>query len=453
MQDVLAALPRSTAPAPAPRAEKAEKSVAVLYFENLSGAKEDEYFRDGVTEDAITELSKIKELKIFPRSAMLAFRDKPAAAPQVGQQLNAAYVLEGSLRRAGNRLRITAQLVETRTGHTAWAERYDREIKDVFEVQDEIARKIAEALRITLSPQEQRAIARKPTESPQAYDSYLRGRSYARRVTHADLQFAMQMYDQAVALDPGFALAHAGLAYTCGLFYEWHEHEPRWIEKGLAACERALQLEPQLAEALAARAKICWGQKKYDEAIRYAREAISRKPDCEGAYWALGQALFASDRNEEAAALAERAIEVSGDDYNVYIPYMFALERIGQKEASHHLRQLQMQVMERQLELVPEDVRARVLLAAGYADSQRAAEADRELQFAIALRPKDANILYNAACVYGILQKKAEALALLRRAKDAGLPNLGWADKDPDLACLHGDPEFERLLAESRKDG
>lgn len=338
MQEVLAAMPRSIVPAPVPRAEKAEKSVAVLYFENLSGAKEDEYFRDGVTEDAITELSKIKELKIFPRSAMLAFRDKPAAAPQVGQQLNAAYVLEGSLRRAGNRLRITAQLVETRTGHTAWAERYDREIKDVFEVQDEIARKIAEALRITLSPQEQRAIARKPTENPQAYDSYLRGRSYARRVTHADLQFAMQMYEQAVALDPSFALAHAGLAYTCGLFYEWHEHEPRWIEKGLAACERALQLEPQLAEALAARAKICWGQKKYDEAIRDAREAIGRKPDCEGAYWTLGQSLFASDRNEEAAALAQRAIEVSGDDYNVYIPYMFALDRIGQKEASHRLR-------------------------------------------------------------------------------------------------------------------
>src|SRR5712692_9204430 len=166
----------------------AVKSVAVLYFENLSGSKEDEYFRDGMTEDVITELSKIKELHVFSRSAVISFRDKSGSAPQVGLQLNAAYVLEGSLRRAGSRLRITAQLVETRTGHSVWAERFDRELKDVFEVQDEIARSITQALRITLSPQEERAIARKPTENAQAYDYYLRGRNYTRRHTRPNLR-------------------------------------------------------------------------------------------------------------------------------------------------------------------------------------------------------------------------------------------------------------------------
>ncbi|MFY9583735.1 MAG: protein kinase [Candidatus Acidiferrales bacterium] len=153
-------------------APAAEKSVAVLYFENLSGAKEDEYFRDGMTEDIITELSKIAQLQIFPRSEVLAYRDKPVMAPQVGQQLNAAYVLEGSIRRAGNRLRITAQLVQTRTRHSVWAERYDRELQDVFAIQDEIARSIAQALRVTLSPQEEKTIARKPTENLEAYDYY-----------------------------------------------------------------------------------------------------------------------------------------------------------------------------------------------------------------------------------------------------------------------------------------
>src|ERR1700751_193544 len=192
------------------------KSVAVLYFENQSGSKEDEYFRDGITEDIVTEISKIAQLQIFPRSEMLAFRDKPVTAQQVGQQLGAAYVLEGSLRRAGSRVRITAQLVEATTRHSVWAERYDRQVEDVFAIQEEIARSIAQALRITLTPQEDKTISRKPTENPQAYDYYLRGRSYGRRCTRPDLEYAVQMYERAIALDSRFALAYAGLANVCG---------------------------------------------------------------------------------------------------------------------------------------------------------------------------------------------------------------------------------------------
>ena len=427
-------------------AARSEKSMAVLYFQNLSGAKEDEYFRDGMTEDIITELSKVKDLRVFPRSEMLAFRDKPVTAPQVAQQLNAAYVLEGSLRRAGNRLRINAQLVEARTRHSAWAERYDREMKDVFEVQDEIARSITQALRIALSPQEEQAIARKPTENAQAYDHYLRGRSYARRVSRTDLEFAIQMFERAIALDPGFALAHAGLAHVCSLFYWWHEKEMRWIEKGFAACDRALALDPQIAEAYAGRAGLYWAHQKYEEAIQYARLAIERKPACEGAYWVLGQALFTSDRWQEAAALAARAVEMSGDDYNVYIPYMNVYERLGQLEAARKIRRQMMTALERHLEWVPEDVRARVLLSTNHAFFGNEADAVRELERAVALRPNDPNILYNAACTYGVLQRKADALALLTRAKAAGWRNFDWGSRDPDLACLHDDPEFQRLL-------
>jgi TolB-like protein len=168
----------------------------MLYFENLSGAKEDEYFRDGMTEDVITELSKIQGLRVFLRAAVLAYRDKAVTGPQVGHALRASHVLTGSLRRAGNRLRITAQLVDTTTGHSVWAERYDRELQDVFEVQDEIARSITQALRITLTPQDEKAIAVKPTENPKAYDYFLRARSHGRRETRTDLDFALQLYEQ-----------------------------------------------------------------------------------------------------------------------------------------------------------------------------------------------------------------------------------------------------------------
>src|SRR6266446_5911263 len=188
------------------------KSLAVLYFENLSGVKEDEYLRDGITEDIITELSKIRGLNTYSRPTVLAFRDKAVTPVQIGQQLKAAYVLTGSLRRSGSRLRINTQLVDTHTDFPLWSERYDREMKDVFEVQDEIARKIAEALRVTLSPQELEALAIKPTENLQAYDLYLRGKRYARRLTRQDLEFALQMFENAVAMDQNFALAHAAIA-------------------------------------------------------------------------------------------------------------------------------------------------------------------------------------------------------------------------------------------------
>ncbi len=424
-------------------AERGQNSVAVLYFENLSSAKEDEYLRDGMTEDIITELANIKNLKVFPRPALLPYRDKPVTAPQVGRELNASYVLAGSLRRSGNRLRITAQLVETRTGHALWAQRFDREMDDVFEVQDEIARSIAQTFRINLSPQEEQKIATKPTQNSVAYDYYLRGRSYARRES---LEFALQMYEQAIKLDPNFALAHAGIAYICGIIHEIREHNPKWVERGDAACNKALQLDPNLAEALVARARISYSQREHDQAIEFAKRAIALKPDCEGVYNVLGRVYFASGRFQEAAELTEKAIEANGDDYNVFIPIVNALERLGRTEELKRYRQMEMRALERQLELVPEDVRARSLLAADYANMGRAEDAVRHLEMTVALRPNDSNVLYNAACTYTVLGKKTEALDLLRRALASGYSNFDWPRQDPDLSSLHADPEFLKLF-------
>ena len=438
---------RSTAASESTReaVKAAVKSVAVLYLENLSGVKEDEYLRDGVTEDIITELSKIKGLKIFSRPTVLAYRDKQVTPAQIGQQLGAAYVLGGSLRRAGTRLRINAQLVDTHTDFPVWSERYDREMQDVFELQDEIARKIAESLRITLTRQDEEALADKPTDNLQAYDLYLRGKSYARRLTRQDLEFGLQMFENAVSVDPRFALAHAAIANACAQYHYHYEREKKWIDRAVAASLRASALSKNTPEVLVAEGWILYAEAKYDQASRCVRQAIDRKADCEGAYYLLGRTLFAAGHYQEVVDMAEDGIAASGSDYNVYIPIMNALGAQGKSEAKRNMRLRLTQALENHLREVPEDARARILLGGMYAQEQRVEDAIRETTLAIALRPNEATVLYNAACTLCNLNRKTEAMDALKKAWEAGFRDPSWTRRDPDLELLHGDPEFERL--------
>jgi len=422
-----------------------EHSIAVLYFENLSGMKEDEYLRDGITEDITTELSKIKRLKTFSRAMVLNYRDKPVTAGKVGQELGASYVLTGSLRRAGNRLRINAQLVDATTDFPLWSERYDREMADVFEVQDEIASKIAAALRITLSPQEQQALAAKPTENLQAYDLYLRGRNYARRVTRQDLQFALQMYESAVALDPDFALAHAGLAHVCTQFYYFFEQDQQWIDRAIAATQKANAKANDAPEIRLAQAWVDFVEREYAKAIDSMRTVLESQPDLDGGYYLLGRALFEAGRYQDVVDIIEDALAHAGENYNTTIPIHNALGTLGKAEALKNFIHREIAIFEEHLKKVPEDARARILLASDYAMQGRLDEAKREADMAIALRPADTMILYNTACCFCAMNRPKDAMIALKKAWEGGNRNSDWARQDPDLALLHGDPEFERL--------
>jgi serine/threonine protein kinase/tetratricopeptide (TPR) repeat protein len=425
------------------------KSVVVLYFENLSGGKDDEYLRDGITEDIITELSKIRGLNTFSRASILSFRDKQIAPSQIGQQLKASFVLTGSLRRAGSRLRITTQLVDAVTDYPVWSERYDREMKDVFEVQDEIARKIAEALRVTLSPQELEALAVKPTENLQAYDLYLRGKRYARRQTRQDLEFALQMFENAVSMDPSFALAYAANANACAMFYCNFSRDSIWVERARDASGKAVALRWDLPEVQVSQAWVLYATELHDEAVRMVQKAIERKKDCEGAYYLLCRALFSAGRYQEVADHVETALEASGEDYNVYVPIINALGALGKEELRRNVLLRRVSALENHLKQVPEDPRARILLAADYAELNRVEDATKELNLAITLRANEASILYNAACTFALMRKRPEAIDTLRKAWEAGFRDATWARRDPDLALLHDDPEFARLYPQA----
>jgi serine/threonine protein kinase/Flp pilus assembly protein TadD len=421
------------------------KSIAVLYFENLSGIKEDEYFRDGVTEDIITELSKIKNLDIFSRPTVLGFRDKTVTPAEIGQKLNAAFVLTGSLRRAGNRLRINAQLVDTKTDFPLWSERYDREMADVFEVQDEIARKIAEALRVTLTPQEKQAIATKPTDDLQAYDLYLRGKGYARRLTRQDIEFARQMFEQAIQRDPGFAQAHAAIANVCAQYYYHLSRENTWIERAREASAAADRLRPDLPDVQVARAWILYAEGAYDATVRLVRQAIEQKADCEGGYYLLGRSMFAAGDYRGVEEIADAAMTASGGDYNVYVPLNNALGSLGKEDARRRVTQRMNEVLEEHLRKMPEDARARTLLAVNFAKAGREEDAVREANMAMTLRPDESTVLYNVACIFGLMKKKDEAMDALKKAWKAGFTDADWVRRDSDLAILHDLPEFDEL--------
>jgi non-specific serine/threonine protein kinase len=443
MSEVLQLLERAEA-APMPAEEK---SLAVLYFENLSGAKEDEYFRDGITEDIITDLLKIKELRVFPRSAVLAYRDKPVTAPQVGQQLNAAYVLEGSLRRAGNRLRLTAQLTETRSGHAVWAERYDRNMEDVFAIQDELAKNIAQALQVMLTEREKRAIEKAPTADVRAYDYYLRGRQFFYQFRKKGFEFARQMFNRAIQIDPRYARAYAGIADCCSFLYTyWHASEAN-LKDADEYSRKALELDSELAEAHASRGLALSLNKRFEEAAKHFETAIRLNPKLFEAYYFYARSRFSEGKLAEAGAMFEKASAVNPDDYQSLALVTGVYTGLGRKDDAQEARRRSLEVIERQLEMHPDDARALYLGAGALA---QLGQRERGLEWwpgARGRHPPDTGILYNVACVYASLGMVNEGLKCLEDAVDFGFGHKAWIEHDSDLDPLRGHPRFQAVLA------
>jgi serine/threonine protein kinase/tetratricopeptide (TPR) repeat protein len=427
-------------------AKPVEKSVAVLYFENLSKSEEDEYFRDGMTEDIITELSKINKLHVFPRAEMLAYRDKPVTAPHVGQELNAAYVLSGSLRRAGNRLRITAQLVETRTRTSVWAERYDRQMEDVFAIQDEIAQSIAGALKVMLTESEKKAIAKTPTADVKAYDYYLRGRQFFYQFRRRGYDFARQMFTRAIEIDPLYARAYAGVADCYSyLFMYWDDNEAN-LRAAEDASRKSLLLDPALAEAHVSRGLAISLSKRYDEAEIEFKTAIQMDPRLFEAYYFYGRACIQEGKVENAARLFESALLVKPDDYQAPAFIGMAYSGLGRRDEAMEAYRRCWQLAEKHLELHPDDARALYLGACALG---RLGERTRSLEWAeraLAIDPEDCGILYNVACTYALQGKTEEAIDCLEHAMARALWYKRWALHDSDLNSLRAHPRFQALM-------
>jgi tetratricopeptide (TPR) repeat protein len=253
------------------------------------------------------------------------------------------------------------------------------------------------------------------------------------------------MFENAVAMDPSFALAYAACANACAMFYCNYSRDAIWVERARNASGKAVALRWDLPEVMVSQAWVLYATELHDEAVRMVEKAIERKRDCEGAYYLLCRALFSAGRYQEVMNVMETALEVSGEDYNVYVPIANSLGALGKKDAHRNLLLRRIGALENHLKQVPEDARARVLMATDYAELDRVEDAIRELNMAITLRANEASILYNAACTYAILKRKREALETIKKAWEAGFKDSVWARRDPDLTLLHDDPEFLRL--------
>lgn len=427
-------------------ASRAEKSVAVLYFENLGGDKEDEYFRDGITEDVITELAKIKELRIFPRSAVLGLKDKPLPLTEIGRQLRAAFILEGTVRRASGQLRVTAQLVEAASGHAVWAERYDRRMEDVFAIQDEIAQNIARALRVVLNDTEKKEIQKIPTHHVQAYDYYLRGRQVIFQYRRKSMEFARQMFARAAVIDPGYAAAFAGVADCSSFLYMYFESSEDNLREATSASERAVELDPESAEAHASRGLAISLSRCHDEAQQEFDTAIRLNPNLFEPYYYRGRAYFAEGKLAEAALAFDLASDLNPDDFQSASLAGTAYMGLGRRfDALARYRRAQAAAAKR-LELDADDVRA---LYSGAQSLYHLGDRSRSLEWAaraIAAEPNEPAVLYNIACVQALQGQREDAITSLERAVKKGYSHREWILNDSDLDGLRGIARFESLL-------
>ncbi|HEY4955892.1 MAG TPA: protein kinase [Gemmatimonadaceae bacterium] len=425
----------------------APKSIAVLPFADMSAERENGYFTDGMAEEIINALTTIKALRVASRTSSFAFKATTEDIRQVGKKLDVATVLEGSVRKAGNKLRITAQLVNVADGYQLWSQRYDREMEDVFAIQDEIAQNIVKALSVILSEDEKRAIERVPTANVEAYDCYLRGRQFFHQFQKSSLEFARQMFSRAIEIDPTYALAYAGVADSCSVLYTNFYASEANLANAETASRRALELDPGLAEAHVARGLAVSLRGNHADAEGEFETAMKLNPQLFDAAYMYGRALLAQGKHEKAAKMFERAAELRPEDYVVPGLLGGTYATLGRTADAQIGYRRQLAAASKRLELNPDDPRALYMGGTALSRLGEPARAKDWARQALAINAGDATVLYNVACIYATSGETEEAIALLERSVAAGFGHWSWIENDSDFESLRGHPRYQALLA------
>lgn len=423
---------------------RAHGSVAVLPFVDMSAERDQDFFCDGVAEEIGNALCYVQGLKIAARTSAFQFKGRVADVREIGRTLGVDTVLEGSVRKAGDRVRITAQLVGASDGYHLWSKTFDRKLEDVFAIQDEIAQQVTRALQKSLTGAEA-AVDRGGTSYSDAYEYYLRGRALLRQHGATRLS-AKQMFLRSVSIDPDFALAHAGVATAIADYLFWRQtKDPAEIAEALAAVRRAEELQPGLVEVMVARGWLLSAKGHNDEASAAFEAGIGRAPSYPDTYYWYARHAYATGDHAKAARLFERTVELEPTNYTAWGLMGACLCVVGENSRGRQAHLRSVELIDRQLEMYPDDVRALHFGACANAVLGRRERSLELIQRAMTLEPDATATLYNVACAYARLGDKEKALTLLDRWGDSGAGGT-WINEDPDFATLRDEPRFRALL-------
>ncbi len=425
-----------------------EASVAILPFSDLSEAKDQDYFCDGLAEEILNALTAVRGLRVASRTSSFRFRDSATDAREIGRTLNVAAIMEGSVRKAGERVRVTAQLIDAGNGYHLWSENFDRGLEDIFAIQEEIARSIVRALRVSLKAPEALDFERNAPRDVRAYEFYLRGRQLQAMKSTFTWTAAPEMFRRAIELDPAYAQAHAGLADSLVELLLWRlAHPGDVLDEALAASRRALELAPDLAEAHVAHANTLHLTGSNAASEQAFARAIALNPGLYEAHYYFARHLFADGQDARAVDEFEAAHRARPDEFQALTLAVTPAEAMGDSARANELARRALQLALAEAEMDPENGRARYL-AAGLQLRLGDREAGRRnIEAALRLRPNDFGTLYNAACFHALAGEPDQALDLLDRAISTGQGFRDWIEHDHDLESLRALPRFREILA------
>lgn len=422
-------------------------SVAVLPFVDMSREQDQGYFCEGVAEEILSALSRVGGLSVASRAASFRLRGAALDPREIGRRLGVRALLEGSVRKSGDRLRITAELVDTGTGYGIWSETFDRALEDVFAIQEGIARSIAAALKVELTGTEEEAIGRASTKDVRAYDLYLRGRSYYFQYRRRGMELAREMFDRALEVDPAYARAWAGLADVFCFLYLYVARLPENIARAEEASRRALALDPGLAEAHASWGVAMSTAGRNEEAEAAFERALALDPGLFEAHYFYARHAFAAGRTEQAVRLYERAEALRPEDYQSPLLVAQIYSDLGREVDARAAHVRGLRKARARLELQPDDTRARYMGANALVALGEIEQGLAWARMAEAAEPDEPMLLYNVGCIYSMAGEIEDAIGTLERAVAGGLTQRGWFEHDSNLDPLRAHPRFRALLA------
>jgi TolB-like protein len=423
------------------------RSIAVLPFADMSEARDQGYLCEGIAEEILIALGQVKGLRVASRASAFRYKLADADPMEIGARLQVSTLLDGTVRRSGDRIRITVTLVAVDDGFCLWSERYDRDVRDIFALQDEIARAVVAALEITLTSAEREAAHRLSTPSLDAYDCYLRGRSYFFKFDKRSVGYARDLFEQAIGIDPSYGRAYAGISDCCAYLYMNVGRNPAELERAMQAAEAALKVTPDMAEAYSSLGTALSLLGRHAEAESAFQQAIALNPNLFEAHYFYARDSFTQGKLDQAIREYEEASRVRPEDYQSPLLVAQSYEDLGHPDLAKMSRLRGVAIAEAHLKMTPDDARALYMGANGLV---ALGEIEKGLEWAkraVEMGPDDPMLLYNVACIFSLANRVDEALGYIEAAVANGMRQRGWLEHDSNLDNIRDTPRFQAVMA------